>query len=182
MNIRNAKILNPSKSGIKVQEGSIVIQTNTGHMWGKGNVCSDIVLFPQKLTEASVEVSLNLFPQFGGEQAGIVLFVDSDNYVKFVREMIDGKQVVALVKEFAGEPTLELKTPFESSFTNLKLNIRTDSTTIYWKSNTENEFKEANFPNWFNHDLEFQIGLLVSGNNPNNEATFYSLSINGQLQ
>lgn len=180
MNFQSANILNPSGSAIDLQGESLVIQTGTGSMWGKGQTCSDIILFPHKLKTVSVQVSLQFLPQLSGEQAGIVLFVDSDNYVKLVREMVDGKQVVVLAKEFAGEPSPELISPFESSATKLQLQIRTESITVCWNADEDTDPKESIFPNWFAGGTEFHVGLLVHGSNPNNEATFHSFSINEQ--
>ena len=177
MDIKNAAILNPTGSGIASRGDAIVIQTTTGSMWGKGNTCSDIILFPQKLEEASVELSLDLLPQFGGEQAGIVLFIDSDNYVKFVREMVGEKQVIVLAKELLGEASPELISPFEASVTNLHLNIEADSITVGWKSDSELEFKEQFVPQIARSEYDITGDLVfvkVSNKSPAGKDDFIS--------
>ncbi|MCJ8329221.1 MAG: hypothetical protein HRT89_02520 [Lentisphaeria bacterium] len=182
MNIDTAKILDSNESDFDYKDDTLIVSTTCGTMWGKGNTCSNLFIFPLQLKEASVELSLDLYPQFNGEQAGIVLFIDSDNYIKFIREMVGDKQVVVLAKEIDGEASPELITPFEPSDTNLQLDIRNDSITVQWKSHEENEFQKSEFPNWFEADSKFQVGLLVHGNNPLNQAKFYSLKIDGQAQ
>ncbi|MEM7335938.1 MAG: hypothetical protein AAF490_27920 [Chloroflexota bacterium] len=178
MDFNNAKIVNLANN-IKTKDGIPTIVTNTGSMWGKGNSCSDIILFPPKYRKVSIELSLDLFPQFDGEQAGVVLFVDSDNYVKFVREMVSQKHVLVLAKELAGKPASEIRIPFESSRTNLKLKIEPSLITIFWNNDDLTVAGEKEYPNWLEQSSEFQIGLFTHGQNPNNEATFYSLSIDG---
>jgi regulation of enolase protein 1 (concanavalin A-like superfamily) len=182
MNIKNASIINPSKGGIQTEKGVVTITANTGSMWGKGNSCSDIIIFPKKLKKASVELSLRFMPETGGEQAGIVLYIDNDNYIKLVREMVGNEHTIVLAKEIAGEPSTELLTAFESAVVDLRLDINSDSITVNWKGDKEMEFQEAEFPNWFDSKAVFQVGLLVHGNNSENNAEFFTISINGKSQ
>jgi len=171
-----------AETTIKYQKDTLITSTTGGSMWGKGNTCANLVIFPEKYSEVSVGLTLELLPQFDGEQAGIILFINSDNYIKFVREMVNGKQTIVLVKEIDGKPTAEFISPFESSTTVFRLNIRNDLIELYWKPQKGNEFETCNMTNWFQDFSEFQVGLLVHGDNPKNHATFSSLVINNQIQ
>jgi hypothetical protein len=141
-------------------------------------MCENLIVFPETLKEATVEMNLDLLPQCNGEQAGIILYIDSDNYVRFIREMVADKHVVVLAKEIEGEPSAELITPFESLATKLHLTIGTDSIVVTWGSDSD-DVQTKEFDTWFAPDAEFRVGLLVHGNNPHNQATFRSLSVNG---
>ena len=180
MNIDTAHIVNPNESGFEYEHGELRITTDCGSMWGAGKTCSNLVLFPALLREAVVETGFHLLPQFDGEQAGIVLFIDSDNYIKLVRERVAGQQVVVLAKEIDGRPSPESIRPFEGADMNLKLSIRGDSILARWKSTEMNEAQNSEFTNWFKRDAEFQVGLLVHGDNPKNKSIFHFLKINGQ--
>lgn len=166
----------------KYQKDTLITSTTGGSMWGKGNTCANLVIFPEKYSEVSVGLTLELLPQLDGEQAGIILFINSDNYIKFVREMVNGKQTIVLAKEIDGKPTAELISPFESSITVLRLNIRNDLIELYWKPHKESDFEVCKMTNWFQDYAKFKVGLLVHGDNPKNRATFSSLVINNQIQ
>jgi hypothetical protein len=180
MNIDNAEIINPLGSGIDCHDGNVVVATTGGSMWGGGNTCSNLIVFPELHTEATVEMTLDLLPQCGGEQAGIVLYIDNDNYVKFIREMVGEDQVVVLAKEIEGKPNPELITPFEPSGTSLQLTVNGDGIGIRWGSSDADDFQTGDYPDWFAPGTEFRVGLLVHGNNPGNQAVFHSMSINGE--
>jgi regulation of enolase protein 1 (concanavalin A-like superfamily) len=151
-------------------------------MWGKGNKCSNLVVFQNKYKEVSVGLTFNLLPKFDGEQAGIILFINNDNYIKFVREMVNGKQTIVLAKEINGIPSAELILPCESSSTKLHLKIQNDSITLSWNFKGERAFQSRKVTNWFRNYSEFQIGLLVHGDNSQNQAEFNSLIIDGRNQ
>lgn len=173
MNIDRAEIINPLGDGIECVDGTVVVATTGGSMWGGGKTCDNLILFPDRHSEVEVEMTVELLPQQNGEQAGIVLFVDSDNYVKFIREMVGGEQVVVLAKEFGGAPNPEIITPFEPSMVDLHLAVAEDSISIRWGAESET------FENVFPAEMEFRVGMLVHGNNAANQATFHSLRVNG---
>ena len=119
--IRNFEILNESPDSIDNIDGKIVIRTSCGSMWGKGNTSKNILLTRTSFTEVQAEVVVEISPQNDGEQAGIVLFQDSDNYIKFIREMVGGEQTIILVKEIDGSPQVMLNEPFLPTKVNLKI-------------------------------------------------------------
>ncbi|NKB68989.1 MAG: hypothetical protein GKR89_18125 [Candidatus Latescibacteria bacterium] len=182
MKIENFEICNASTPPIQNSGGNIVITTSCGSMWGKGNTCENLLLCPPLQTDPSVELSVELRPQFNGEQAGIVLYKDSDNYIKFVREMVQNKQVVVLAKEIQGNPEPVLITDFEPSSVELHIDIKQTSLAIKWKSLEASDFHCQEYENWLGSGVEFNVGLLVHGNNSDNQAVFRSLKINGQHQ
>lgn len=180
MNLANFEILNPDKNGLTEADGAITIATNCGWMWGKGNSCTNLLLSPTRLKEATVEITIDLLPIQNGEQVGLVLFIDSDNYIKLVREMVDDKHVVVLAKELNGEPNVELLLPFESAQAGLKLTISPDTLTAFWRSADTEEFQQQAFPNWFPPNANFRPGIVAHGNTPDHHATVQAFSVNGQ--
>lgn len=182
MDIQNFEILNPSQQGIQNSEGNIVITTSCGSMWGKGKTCRDLLLCPPLVAEMSVELSVELLPQFNGEQAGIVLYKDSDNYIKFVREMVADKQVVVLAKEIEGKAEPVLITDFAAAAVKLQIAIKGSTLTIQWKSPDAQEFNSQEYENWLGEGVEVNVGILVHGNNADNQAVFSALKIDGREQ
>ena len=96
--------------------------------------------------------------------------------------MVNGKQVIVLAKEIQGNPEPVLITDFESSSVELQIDIKGSSLAIKWKSPESNEFNCQDFENWFGSGVEINVGILVHGNNSDNQAVFQSLKINGQHQ
>ncbi len=180
MNLANFDILNRDEASLSETDGMITIATNGGWMWRKGNTSKNLLLSPQSQTEATVEISVELLPVQNGEQVGIVLFVDIDNYIKLVREMVDDQHVIVLAKELDGEPNIELLLPFEPAQVDLTLTIQPDGLMAHWKSADGSESGTQSFPNWLPAGAEFQAGIIAQGATESNQATVSRFVVNGQ--
>lgn len=181
MKLENFKLHNPAEAGIFQQGDTIKVATDCGWMWGSGNASKNLLLAPGKSTEVSVEITVEINPKHNGEQAGIVLFINEDNYIKLVREMVDDQHVIVLAKEINGAANVELLEPFESPSATLKLMRSNNNLSAFWKAADASDFSQMSFNNWFPADVLFQPGMLVHGVNPNNHATFRTFAVNGQL-
>ncbi|MEM9774394.1 MAG: hypothetical protein AAF902_07425 [Chloroflexota bacterium] len=177
MNFETLKILNPLDSSYQLTDSKLIIQTDGGYMWGIDNRCHNLCVAPQAAESCTAELDLNILPKTNGEQAGLILLIDADNYIKFVREMVDDQQVVVLAKELDGNPNVELKEPFSPADLTLKIEHRADQITVFWKGKDDAVFQQQSFPNWFPSGAIYRPGLLVHGSNPSNQAVFHSFSV-----
>jgi regulation of enolase protein 1 (concanavalin A-like superfamily) len=94
----------------KVEKGALHLKALPGTIWEKAATQKNILvreLPAYKAEEGSiaVEVAVTHAPGVDGEQAGIMLYQDDDNYLKLCRGRVDGKTGIIFSRELAGFPT-----------------------------------------------------------------------------
>lgn len=177
MKIEDFEIINPVNSDLQNSHESIAITTSSGSMWGKGNSCKNLLLTNSLVADTVIELSVDILPQFNGEQGGLILYVDDDNYIKFVREMVDGKQAVVVANEIAGVPSTIMVADFQSRRVALRMSIDTERLTVGWMSPKADTYETEQYENWLGHIPEVRIGIFTHGSNPDNEAVFSGLNV-----
>ncbi|MEM8857530.1 MAG: hypothetical protein AAGD96_04375 [Chloroflexota bacterium] len=177
MNFENLQIISRVDASLNFEDGKLTIKTDTGSMWGMDNRCHNLCVAPKAFQACTAEINLEILPQRNGEQAGLVLLIDADNYIKFVREMVDDKQVVVLAKELDGLANVELLSEFEPAALTLKLQHDGSQLIASWKAIDESDFHTQSFPNWFAEGSIYRPGLLVHGNNSDNQVMFKSFLV-----
>ncbi|MDP6053395.1 MAG: hypothetical protein QF879_13710, partial [Candidatus Latescibacteria bacterium] len=90
-------------------------------------------LFPAIVKDLSVDVVVTFLPENNGEQAGLVLYRDSDNYIKLVREMVNHQQVVVLAKEIHGNPETIMMEGVSSAEVKLRIDVDHKGIGLGWK-------------------------------------------------
>jgi len=177
MKIEDFEVLNVSKDCLKQDGENIVIRTSSGSMWSKGNTCRNLLLSPDVLTDLNAELSVQLLPENNAEQAGLILFADWDNYIKLVREMVSGEQVLVLAREIEGEAVPAIVECFDSPIVHLKICTIAGQLSVEWKSPGASSYTKRDFENWLGSDRKVKVGIFVHGANENNHAVFSSLKI-----
>ena len=114
-------------SAWKIVEGALHLRTLPGSLWGEANNAHNFLLrsmtnFPDGLATC---VTVTNYPQIMGEQAGLIWYYDDDNYVKFVKESLEGVEWIVLAREADGQPELVNKTRISSESAELQL-VRID--------------------------------------------------------
>ena len=74
---------------------------------------------PAKTRRSSVAV--RFAPEKPGEQAGLILYYSDDDYVKIIREFLDGKRWIVFGREQAGDGKMIQALPVESDEVTLRL-------------------------------------------------------------
>jgi regulation of enolase protein 1 (concanavalin A-like superfamily) len=100
---------------------SIVLQLAEGSLMGEGKGVENLFLrsIPPEFTEVSLKFEFE--PQKQYEQAGLLLYVDDDNYIKFVKEFIDGQPWFVMVVELKGKTSYLEKAPYIDSFQKIEM-------------------------------------------------------------
>ena len=82
-------------------ESGLRIRALPGTLWGARNDARNVLLRPAlPLTEGlSSQVTVSNHPAIQGEQGGLIWFVDEGNYVKLVKECLDGSIWIVLARE-----------------------------------------------------------------------------------
>jgi regulation of enolase protein 1 (concanavalin A-like superfamily) len=96
--------LREDAKGWRLDKGSLLVRTSTGSLWMKQNNNRNVLLrTPPKAERFAFEVLVENEPTNGFEYAGLVWYVDDDNYVALMKEQL-GKVAVQLVSETNGRP------------------------------------------------------------------------------
>ena len=91
------------EDGFKVGDGALQIKVQKGTLDGDTNSAGNFLFFsPADGFQAAYTTLLDPSGIAAGQEAGLVLYGDDDNYVKAVVTKRDGKDVIVIVREFRG--------------------------------------------------------------------------------
>ncbi len=112
------------KAEWRLKDGALELLAQPSNIWGNQNQDTEnFLLRPVPGPAFSVEVTVDFTPKQHFEQAGILIYADDDNYIKFDREMINGKQSCTLVLEDKANPRGVHMIPFREGPLRLRLEI-----------------------------------------------------------
>ena len=111
------------KAEWRLKDGNLQLLAQPTNIWGKkNNKTENFLLRALPGPKATVEVTVDFNPRKEYEQAGLMLYVDDDNYIKFDRELYGG-QSCTLVLESGAKPKVVKKIPFREGPLRLRLEI-----------------------------------------------------------
>ena len=111
------------KKDWRLKDGNLELLAQPTNIWAKSNnKTENFLLRSLPSTNCSVEVTLNFNPKKEYEQAGLMIYFDDDNYIKFDRELYAG-QSCTLVLESDAKPKVIKKIPFREGPMRLRLEI-----------------------------------------------------------
>ena len=111
------------KAEWRLKDGNLELLAQPTNIWGKANnKTENFLLRALPGATSSVEVTVDFNPRKEYEQAGLMLYVDDDNYSKFDRELYSG-QSCTLVLESGAKPKVVKKIPFPEGPLRLRLEI-----------------------------------------------------------
>ena len=107
----------------KIGNGKLKLQTLPGTLWGEANNAHNFLLRSTDHIENgfATRVVVTNHPQLMGEQAGLIWYYDDDNYIKLVKESLEGVEWIVLAREQASQPELIDKTPISVKTAELRL-------------------------------------------------------------
>lgn len=83
----------------KVTEEGLKIKIEPGGLMGGAKVAKNILVRPLPQETQSVTVNVNAQHETQYEQAGLILYVNGDNYIKLLLEFVDGEFNAVMVPE-----------------------------------------------------------------------------------
>lgn len=112
-----------------ITEEGLRIKLEPGGLMGAGKDAKNILVtnLPEKARLVRVHVRTQHESQF--EQAGLILYHDDDNYIKLVKEHVDGDDWVVLVVEEQAQARVVNKVPAPDPETLLEFHFDGDSVT-----------------------------------------------------
>jgi regulation of enolase protein 1 (concanavalin A-like superfamily) len=117
------KFVREDKAEWRLKDGNLELLAQPTNIWGKKNdKTENFLLRALPGGSSSVEVTLDFDPKKEYEQAGLMIYLDDDNYIKFDRELYGG-QSCTLVLESDAKPNVVKKIPFREGPLRLRLEI-----------------------------------------------------------
>ena len=111
------------KADWRLKDGKLQLLAQPSNIWGKrNNKTENFLLRALPGPKAAVEVTVDFNPRKEYEQAGLMIYLDDDNYIKFDRELYGG-QSCTLVLESKAKPKVVKKIPFREGPLRLRLEI-----------------------------------------------------------
>jgi len=114
-------------AGARIKNGALELQAMSGSLWGKHNVARNLLVRPSPFPAGepfAIEVRLNFAPRSQAEQAGLMIYFDDANYVKVVREWLDGQRFIVMAVENNDEGKAVAKVPELADTVTLRLTYR----------------------------------------------------------
>lgn len=112
-------------------ETGMEIRLEPGGLMGEGKDAKNLLVrpLPPEAKWVSVQVGAAFTEQF--EQAGLIVYIDDDNYIKLVNEFVDGKAWVVLVVEIKAKPRVLNKVPQNEPTVCIGLNFQEGKFTAF---------------------------------------------------
>ena len=128
------RFVREDKADWRLEGGNLQLLAQPTNIWGnKNNGTENFLLRALPGPTSTVEVTVDFNPRKEYEQAGLMLYVDDDNYIKFDRELYDG-QSCTLVLESGAKPKVVKKILFREGPLRLRLEIADGTVTAMVKA------------------------------------------------
>jgi regulation of enolase protein 1 (concanavalin A-like superfamily) len=125
-----------------VEKGTLVLRTLPGYLHAKSNDSQNVLLrsLPKSDRPLAVEVYLEGEPKVQYEHAGLVWYIDDDNYVSLFQEVLGGKVELQMVTEKEGKPRFAVA-KHEAKGVWMRLVISGGMITTQYKPSEKGEWK-----------------------------------------
>ncbi len=151
-------------SAWEIADGALHLRTLPGSLWGDSNNAYNFLLRSVEsfIDGLAARVTVTNTPQVMGEQAGLIWYHDDDNYIKFVKESLNGEEWIVLAREEGGQPELINKTRISAESAELQL--------VLMGGKVQGKFRTSSEDNWQTvgkcaivQEADPQVGLFTHG-------------------
>ena len=117
----------------RIRENTLEVHSQFGRIWG-GNDAKNLLLAKKvKPENLAAVVRVAHEPKEKWEQAGLLWYVDDDNFVKLISEQIDGKMYVVAAREIKGRGKVVGKVVAPVVNVELRLKVESKRVTGQWR-------------------------------------------------
>ncbi|MBC8876498.1 MAG: DUF1349 domain-containing protein [Planctomycetes bacterium] len=127
------KWIRPDADEWRIVDGQLQVRSQFGRIWGGNDAKNVLVVRPSKTDKVEARVNVAHEPKEKWEQAGLLWYVDDDNFVKFISEQIDGKMYAVICREQGGRGRVCGKVVAPSGNMQLRLIVRGKNVTGQWR-------------------------------------------------
>ena len=129
------------------EDGSLRLRTQPGKVWGRQDDAENVLVreTPVGAGSAFCEATVTLeSPVAKYEQAGLLVYVDDKQFVKFIVEYIDGELFVVMAREFEKKGKVLAKILTGAKTARLRFEVEGDLVTGLFKTDlTSKEWQKA---------------------------------------
>ncbi|MFH1740167.1 MAG: DUF1349 domain-containing protein [bacterium] len=150
--------------GHRSSEKGLEIKLAPGSLMGDGRGVGNILVRPLPVNAKFVSLRVEATHKNQYEQAGLILYVDDDNYIKLVLEMVDGKPWIVFVVEIEAQASVINKIPAPMGGIRIGLAFENETVTAFGSGEKEEQQKigSARFP----MKPRPKIGVFTHGGDP----------------
>lgn len=127
------KWVRPEASEWRIRDGQLQVRSQFGRIWGGNDARNVLLIPPPKADNIEARVSVFHAPKEKWEQAGLLWYVDDDNFVKFISEHIDGQMYAVICREQAGRGQVIGKVEAPGANMQLRLIVQGNQVTGKWR-------------------------------------------------
>ena len=158
--------LREDPKGWRADEKGLSVRAMKGTLWKSANDARNVLLraIPQGASEYALEVTVTSQPAAGGEQAGLIAYRDDDNYVKIVRESLEGKRWVVFGREIDAKGEMINRLPIDAESVRLRLVITPTKVSGYVLDDAAaGEWKQVGERDAAKGEQAMKVGLVAHG-------------------
>ena len=127
------KWIRPDVDEWRIEDSGLYVRSQYGRIWGGNDAKNVLVIRPAKTDNIEARVNVAHAPEQKWEQAGLLWYVDDDNFVKFISEHIDGKMYAVICREQGGRGRVFGKVEARSADMQLRLVVQGSQVTGQWR-------------------------------------------------
>ena len=139
----NWRWVRESPSEWRIRDGKLAVRSQPGKVWGGNDAKNILLVKPSQFDKVAASIGVVHRPKELWEQAGLLWYVDDDNFVKLVSEHIQGKMYVVIASEERGRGEVFGKIDVPTSDLQLRLRIEGDRVTGQWRLKTEDAWQDV---------------------------------------
>ena len=133
--------IRPTDSDWSASDDGLRIKSLPGTLWLTSNNAKNLLLRQLTATNGySLSVAVTSEPSRNGEQAGLLLYVDDDNYIKVVREFYQGQLHLIFAREEEGRGEGIRYLPNTQNPVVLRLSVKDSAVTASYRNPESREW------------------------------------------
>ncbi len=150
----------------RIRDNQLEVRSQPGRIWGGNDAKNVLLRGPLKPQNLAASVNVAHKPAEKWEQAGLLWYVDDDNFVKLISEHIDGKMYVVTAREQGGQGTVVGKIEVPAANLQLRLRVQAGRLTGQWRLQPGDPWSDAGTCE-FDAKGEPRFGLFTQNGPPN---------------
>lgn len=127
----------------RIRDNQLEVRSQPGRIWSGNDAKNVLLRGPLQPQDLAASVTVAHKPGEKWEQAGLLWYVDDDNFVKLISEHIDGQMYVVTAREQGGKGTVVGKVEVPAANLQLRLRVAANRVTGQWRLKPADSWSEA---------------------------------------
>jgi len=127
----------------RIHENALQMRAQHGRIWGGNDAKNLLLIRPSKTLRISASVRVAHEPKELWEQAGLLWYLNDDNFIKLISEHIKGEMFVVMARELEGRGNVVGKIKVPTPNMQLRLKVGGNGVVGQWRLKDSDEWSEA---------------------------------------